>query len=225
MHRWLSLCAVLLLIAAAPATARFLHRGGLGTGGGGGTVLLPLTGGSLVTTNSGTLTFTNAQGWYGYPVNKNGSDAKLQCIALGVAGTSTYCKYNTNLPSPAPTTRCLIDSLTAAGASVAPGGSSIVTSFGTFTWGTAAANGNYNVLRNGSAFSSDLFDGTSNKIILGNDSLPYFAQANGSGATLWYAAADATHVYYVGAADPTAITLSSGQVLNMRFTPKCPAGL
>src|SRR5437868_9880446 len=84
-------------------------------------VLLPLTGASLATSYSGTLSFANSQGWYGFDVLKNGSKMHIEATAICTAtagrctagGTQIYFKYNTTLISPWKTTACLIDGMTA----------------------------------------------------------------------------------------------------------------
>lgn len=85
------------------------------TSGGGTGIMLPLTGGVLAA-NSGTITFDNSQGPYGFNVMENkGSGPKsmgLQATSLKVVSGLLIAKYDTAMPAGAPQTACLQETTT-----------------------------------------------------------------------------------------------------------------
>ncbi len=77
-------------------------------------VLCPLTGGSLVSTNLGTVKFATSQGAFGYDVlqhcESSCTTAGLQAIAMTTVSGVLYFKYETDQPSAAPQTQCMKES-------------------------------------------------------------------------------------------------------------------
>jgi hypothetical protein len=199
-------------------------------------VLCPLQGGapssSLVTTNSGTLTFPGSSGWYGFDVNSGGSAllGGMQAVAIctaangvcanNVSGSAprTFFKFRSQLETPTWQRHyCLADSLAQVGTtSTAPTGANLTDRLGNVYAWAGGTSPNYNINLNGAGMS------TGDQMILADDGMVYFSQNIGGTPGIYWWGLNPTTGWSNWAGVRSPVSYAAG---TLRAVAACPSGL